>query len=104
MDSGRYVSIVNPHDSSAPPKTFCFDGVYYMDSTTDQIYSDIAYPLVEVRPYLSIIFHHYFLNKFLREALSIVVVLFLRILGVMSVSMVRENIFLGFRLNSILNL
>ncbi|XP_050432495.1 osmotic avoidance abnormal protein 3 [Adelges cooleyi] len=40
-------SIVNPTDSSAPPKTFTFDGVYGCDSSTEQIYNDIAYPLVE---------------------------------------------------------
>ncbi|CAG7819061.1 unnamed protein product, partial [Allacma fusca] len=41
-------SIVNPGDASAPPKTFSFDGVYYTESTTEALYSDIAYPLVEV--------------------------------------------------------
>ncbi|XP_050540903.1 kinesin-like protein KIF17 isoform X2 [Daktulosphaira vitifoliae] len=40
-------SIINPTDSSAPPKTFTFDGVYGGDSNTEQIYNDIAYPLVE---------------------------------------------------------
>ncbi len=30
------------------PKQFTFDGAYYMNSTTEQIYNDIAYPLVEV--------------------------------------------------------
>jgi kinesin family protein 3/17 len=42
-------SIVNPNDSSAPPKNFTFDGVYHVNSTTEQIYNEIAYPLVEVR-------------------------------------------------------
>ena len=41
-------SIVNVNDSAALPKTFTFDGVYYTDSTTEQIYNEIAYPLVEV--------------------------------------------------------
>lgn len=41
-------SIVNPTDSSAPPKSFTFDGVYHINSTTEQIYNEIAYPLVEV--------------------------------------------------------
>lgn len=41
-------SIVNPTDSSAPPKTFTFDGVYGPESNTEQIYNDIAYPFVEV--------------------------------------------------------
>ncbi|XP_021926304.1 osmotic avoidance abnormal protein 3-like [Zootermopsis nevadensis] len=40
-------SIVNPTDSSAPPKSFTFDGVYHINSTTEQIYNEIAYPLVE---------------------------------------------------------
>ncbi|CAD5219598.1 unnamed protein product [Bursaphelenchus okinawaensis] len=31
----------------APPKVFTFDGVYYMKSTSEQIYNDIIYPLVE---------------------------------------------------------
>ena len=41
-------SLINPNDSKAPPKTFTFDGAYFVDSTTEQIYSEIAYPLVEV--------------------------------------------------------
>merc|ERR1719150_275842 len=40
-------SIVNVNDSTALPKSFTFDGVYYTDSTTEQIYNEIAYPLVE---------------------------------------------------------
>ncbi|XP_054274997.1 osmotic avoidance abnormal protein 3-like [Macrosteles quadrilineatus] len=48
MDSERCTcSLINPNDSSAPPKTFTFDGVYYINSTTEQIYNEIAYPLVE---------------------------------------------------------
>ena len=31
-----------------PPKTFTFDGVYDQLSTTEQIYMDTVYPLVEV--------------------------------------------------------
>ena len=34
-------SIVNVNDSAALPKTFTFDGVYYTDSTTEQIYNEI---------------------------------------------------------------
>lgn len=34
--------------SDGPPKMFTFDGAYYMDSTGEQIYNDIVYPLVEV--------------------------------------------------------
>ncbi|CAD5226821.1 unnamed protein product [Bursaphelenchus xylophilus] len=33
--------------SDAPPKVFTFDAVYYMESTSEQIYNDIIYPLVE---------------------------------------------------------
>jgi hypothetical protein len=41
-------SIFNPQDPHGPPKHFSFDGVYFVDSTTESIYNDIAYPLVEV--------------------------------------------------------
>ena len=41
-------STVNVKDPAAQPKTFTFDGTYYTDSTTEQIYNEIAYPLVEV--------------------------------------------------------
>jgi len=40
-------STVNVKDPAAQPKTFTFDGTYYTDSTTEQIYNEIAYPLVE---------------------------------------------------------
>ena len=41
-------SITNPDDRNAPPKTFTFDGAYDISSTTEQIYADIGFPLVEV--------------------------------------------------------
>ncbi|ESP02412.1 hypothetical protein LOTGIDRAFT_138487 [Lottia gigantea] len=48
MDNERGLcTITNPNDSKAPPKHFTFDGSYFTDSTTEQIYNDIAYPLVE---------------------------------------------------------
>ncbi|XP_064634269.1 osmotic avoidance abnormal protein 3-like isoform X2 [Lineus longissimus] len=40
-------NIRNPTDAKAPPKKFTFDGAYSIDSTTETIYADIAYPLVE---------------------------------------------------------
>ena len=40
--------IRNPNDKKAVPKTFTFDGAYDKNSTTEQIYADIGYPLVEV--------------------------------------------------------
>lgn len=40
-------TITNPGDPKAPPKMFTFDGAYFTDSTTEAIYNDIAYPLVE---------------------------------------------------------
>ncbi|KAL4224904.1 Kinesin-like protein kif17 [Mactra antiquata] len=40
-------SIMNPGDKKAPPKNFTFDGSYFVDSTTENIYNEIAYPLVE---------------------------------------------------------
>ncbi|XP_075407684.1 kinesin-like protein KIF17 isoform X2 [Tenrec ecaudatus] len=39
--------IQNPGASEEPPKQFTFDGAYYMDHFTEQIYNEIAYPLVE---------------------------------------------------------
>lgn len=48
MESSRgQCCIQNPNDLKNPPKPFFFDGAYFIDSTTDQIYADIAYPLVE---------------------------------------------------------
>lgn len=41
--------IQNPGAADEPPKQFTFDGAYYMDHVTEQIYNEIAYPLVEVR-------------------------------------------------------
>lgn len=41
-------SIRNMNESRAPPKSFTFDGAYGIDSTTQQIYADIGFPLVEV--------------------------------------------------------
>ena len=42
-------SIVSPKDPNAPPKVMTFDGAYYTDSTTEAIYNEISFPLVEVR-------------------------------------------------------
>lgn len=39
-------SIHNP--AGEPPKLFTFDGAYGQEHSTEQIYNDIAYPLVEV--------------------------------------------------------
>ncbi|XP_013790646.1 kinesin-like protein KIF17 [Limulus polyphemus] len=48
MDSScGQCSIINPADQSAPPKVFTFDGAYYMESTTEQLYSDIVFPIVD---------------------------------------------------------
>ncbi|XP_052800999.1 kinesin-like protein KIF17 isoform X2 [Mya arenaria] len=48
MDSDRGIcAITNPNDKKAPPKSFTFDGSYFTDSTTENIYNEIAYPLVE---------------------------------------------------------
>ncbi|XP_038053503.1 kinesin-like protein KIF17 isoform X2 [Patiria miniata] len=47
MEGGRgYCSIQKPKTKD-PPKSFTFDGAYYVDSTTETIYNDIAYPLVD---------------------------------------------------------
>ena len=56
MDSKRgQCSITNPGDKKAPPKNFTFDGAYFTDSTTEAIYNEIAYPLVEVSISMSMI-------------------------------------------------
>ncbi|XP_040570010.1 osmotic avoidance abnormal protein 3 isoform X2 [Lepeophtheirus salmonis] len=48
MDSKiNQCSLVQVSESGAPPKNFTFDGCYHTDSTTEQIYSEITYPLVE---------------------------------------------------------
>ncbi|KAK7480414.1 hypothetical protein BaRGS_00028333 [Batillaria attramentaria] len=48
MDGAKGMcTIVNPNDTKAPPKMFTFDGAFFTDSTTEAIYNDIAYPLVE---------------------------------------------------------
>ncbi|XP_047382323.1 kinesin-like protein KIF17 isoform X7 [Sciurus carolinensis] len=39
--------IQNPGAADEPPKQFTFDGAYHMDHVTEQIYNEIAYPLVE---------------------------------------------------------
>lgn len=50
VDSARgQCSIQNPGAPDEPPKQFTFDGAYYVDHFTEQIYNEIAYPLVEVR-------------------------------------------------------
>ncbi len=48
MDPKRMqCSMVNVNDQGAPAKNFTFDGVYDTKSTTENIYNEIAYPLVE---------------------------------------------------------
>ncbi|XP_036725919.1 kinesin-like protein KIF17 isoform X2 [Balaenoptera musculus] len=48
VDSARgQCFIQNPGAVDQPPKQFTFDGAYYMDHFTEQIYNEIAYPLVE---------------------------------------------------------
>uniref|UniRef100_A0A3B4F457 Kinesin-like protein n=1 Tax=Pundamilia nyererei TaxID=303518 RepID=A0A3B4F457_9CICH len=39
--------IEKPGAVDEPPKQFTFDGTYYIDQTTEQMYNEIAYPLVE---------------------------------------------------------
>ncbi|KAM9814306.1 kinesin-like protein KIF17 [Neosynchiropus ocellatus] len=39
--------IEKPGAVDEPPKQFTFDGTYFLDQTTEQIYNEIAYPLVE---------------------------------------------------------
>lgn len=49
MDLQRCQCIIEkPGAPDEPPKQFTFDGTYYIDQTTEQMYNEIAYPLVEV--------------------------------------------------------
>ena len=41
------VQLRKPKNAQAAPKFFTFDGVYYMKDTTQQIYEEICFPLVE---------------------------------------------------------
>ncbi|XP_062962373.1 kinesin-like protein KIF17 isoform X2 [Cynocephalus volans] len=48
VDGARgWCFIRNPGAPDEPPKQFTFDGAYCMDHVTEQIYNEIAYPLVE---------------------------------------------------------
>lgn len=48
MDSSSgQCGLSKPGDKTQPPKLFTFDGAYFMDSTTETIYSDICFPLVD---------------------------------------------------------
>ncbi|XP_032405673.1 LOW QUALITY PROTEIN: kinesin-like protein KIF17 [Xiphophorus hellerii] len=39
--------IEKPGAMDEPPKQFTFDGTYYINQTTEQLYNEIAYPLIE---------------------------------------------------------
>nr|AZI75699.1 Kif17(S815D)-GFP [Expression vector TaCPdrKif17S815DGFP] len=39
--------IKKPGDTEEPPKQFTFDGTYYINHSTEEVYNEIAYPLVE---------------------------------------------------------
>lgn len=53
MDSATLsCSITNPNEPNTPPKSFAFDGVYGPDSTTEAIYNDNGFALVEVNKYM----------------------------------------------------
>uniref|UniRef100_A0A8D0DTG5 Kinesin-like protein n=1 Tax=Salvator merianae TaxID=96440 RepID=A0A8D0DTG5_SALMN len=48
IDSARgQCFIQNPMATEDPPKQFTFDGAYDMNQNTEQIYNEIAYPLIE---------------------------------------------------------
>ncbi|KAM3843789.1 kinesin-like protein KIF17 [Vipera latastei] len=48
MDSARgQCFIQNPTAEDDPPKQFTFDGAYYMNHNTEQIYNEIACPVIE---------------------------------------------------------
>ncbi|MGH0156663.1 UNVERIFIED_CONTAM: hypothetical protein FKN15_038830 [Acipenser sinensis] len=48
MESARCQCFIQkPGATNEPPKQFTFDGTYYTNQTTEQMYNEIAYPLVE---------------------------------------------------------
>lgn len=49
MDGSKGSCEISKPKSKDPPKAFTFDGAYFVDSTTETIYNDIGYPLVDVR-------------------------------------------------------
>lgn len=50
VDSARgRCALRNPAAAGQPPKAFAFDGAYGQEHGTEQIYNEVAYPLVEVR-------------------------------------------------------
>lgn len=49
MDQHRCQCFIEkPGAADEPPKQFTFDGTYFIDQSTEQMYNEIAYPLVEV--------------------------------------------------------
>lgn len=49
LDSDRgQCFIEKPGAAEEPPKHFTFDGAYCTQHTTEQMYNEVAYPLVEV--------------------------------------------------------
>ncbi|XP_056591669.1 kinesin-like protein KIF17 isoform X2 [Triplophysa dalaica] len=48
IDTGRCQCFIEkPGANEEPPKQFTFDGTYYTNQSTEQMYNEIAYPLVE---------------------------------------------------------
>ncbi|XP_039611630.1 kinesin-like protein KIF17 isoform X1 [Polypterus senegalus] len=48
MDSARCQCFIQkPGASEEPPKQFTFDGTYFVEDQTEQMYNEVAYPLVE---------------------------------------------------------
>lgn len=47
MDGSKGSCEISKPKSKDPPKAFTFDGAYFVDSTTETIYNDIGYPLVD---------------------------------------------------------
>ena len=41
------MNLITIEEPKAPPKTFTFDGAYGIDSTTETIYNDVGFALVE---------------------------------------------------------
>ena len=46
------MGLITIEEPKAPPKTFTFDGAYGIDSTTETIYNDVGFALVESVRYI----------------------------------------------------
>lgn len=77
MDTHRCQCFIEkPGAADEPPKQFTFDGTYFISQTTEQMYNESAYPLIEVSfcdqfrsPQSRTLLFTFFINFFYRVSL-----------------------------------